>query len=107
LGPKYVHAFDAKTGVSKWKVEFTIPADFARFACCGLVNRGVSYSKGKLYVGRLDGKLTCLDAATGKEIWSTVVVDYQQGALSLLRPSSSAIKSSQDMAVANMAQLLT
>jgi alcohol dehydrogenase (cytochrome c) len=81
LGPKYVHAFDAKTGASKWKVEFSIPADFARFACCGLVNRGASYSKGKLYVGRLDGKLTCLDAATGKEIWTEVVVDYQQGAV--------------------------
>jgi alcohol dehydrogenase (cytochrome c) len=81
LGPKYVHAFDAKTGAVKWKVEFTIPADFGRFACCGLVNRGASYSKGKLYIGRLDGKLTCLEAATGKELWSTVVVDYQQGAV--------------------------
>jgi PQQ-dependent dehydrogenase (methanol/ethanol family) len=80
-GPKYVHAFDAKTGASKWKTEFTIPADFARFACCGIVNRGASYSKGKLYVGRLDGKLTCLEAATGKEIWTVVVVDYQQGAV--------------------------
>jgi alcohol dehydrogenase (cytochrome c) len=81
LGPKYVHAFDAKTGKPKWKVEFTIPADFARYACCGLVNRGASYANGKIYVGRLDGKLTCLDAATGKEIWTVVVVDYQQGAV--------------------------
>jgi alcohol dehydrogenase (cytochrome c) len=81
LGPKYVYAFDAKTGKPKWKKEFTIPADFARFACCGLVNRGASYADGKLYVGRLDGKLTCLDAATGNELWSVVVVDYQQGAV--------------------------
>jgi alcohol dehydrogenase (cytochrome c) len=81
LGPKYVHAFDAKTGKPKWKVEFTIPADFARYACCGLVNRGASYANGKIYVGRLDGKLTCLEAETGKELWTTVVVDYQQGAV--------------------------
>jgi alcohol dehydrogenase (cytochrome c) len=81
LGPKYVHAFDAKTGKPKWKVEFAIPADFARFACCGLVNRGASYANGKIYVGRLDGKLTCLEAETGKELWTTVVVDYQQGAV--------------------------
>jgi PQQ-dependent dehydrogenase (methanol/ethanol family) len=81
LGPKYVYAFDAKNGTTKWKTEFTIPADFARYACCGLVNRGASYSNGKLYIGRLDGKLSCLDAATGKELWSTVVVDYQQGAV--------------------------
>jgi alcohol dehydrogenase (cytochrome c) len=81
LGPKYVHAFDAKTGKPKWRVEFTIPADFARYACCGLVNRGASYANGKIYVGRLDGKLTCLEAETGKELWTTVVVDYQQGAV--------------------------
>jgi alcohol dehydrogenase (cytochrome c) len=76
-GPKYVHAFDAKTGASKWRTEFTIPADFARFACCGIVNRGASYSNGKLYVGRLDG----LNAADGKELWTTTVVDYQQGSV--------------------------
>lgn len=58
-GPKYVHAFDAKTGTPKWRIEFQIAPDVARFACCGIVNRGASYSNGKLFVGRLDGKLTC------------------------------------------------
>jgi PQQ-dependent dehydrogenase (methanol/ethanol family) len=80
-GPKYVHAFDAKTGTPKWRIEFQIAPDIARFACCGIVNRGASYSNGKLFVGRLDGKLTCLNAADGKELWTTEVVDYKQGSV--------------------------
>jgi PQQ-dependent dehydrogenase (methanol/ethanol family) len=80
-GPKYVHAFDAKTGAPKWRIEFQIAPDVARFACCGIVNRGASYSNGKLYVGRLDGKLTCLNAADGKEVWTADVVDYKQGSV--------------------------
>jgi alcohol dehydrogenase (cytochrome c) len=80
-GPKYVHAFDAKTGAPKWEVDLKVPADFASFACCGIVNRGASYSNGKLFVGRLDGKLTCLNAADGKEVWTAQVVDYKQGSV--------------------------
>ena len=80
-GPKFVHAFDAKTGAVKWSTAFTIAPDVARFACCGIVNRGASYANGKLYVGRLDGKLTCLNAADGKEVWSVDVVDYKQGSV--------------------------
>jgi alcohol dehydrogenase (cytochrome c) len=80
-GPKYVYAFDAKTGAQKWVHEFNIPGDVARFACCGVVNRGVSYADGKIVVGRLDGNLTALDANTGEEIWTTNVVDYKQGSV--------------------------
>ena len=31
--------------------------------------------------GRLDGKLTALDAANGKELWTSKVVDYKQGSV--------------------------
>ncbi|MDH3712114.1 MAG: PQQ-dependent dehydrogenase, methanol/ethanol family, partial [Cyclobacteriaceae bacterium] len=80
-GPKYVHAFDAATGESKWTHEFSIPEDVSRYACCGIVNRGVSYENGKIFVGRLDGQLTALDAMTGAELWTSVVVDYRQGSV--------------------------
>jgi len=80
-GPKYVHAFDAKTGAVKWSREFVIPEDVSRYACCIVGSRGITISNGKLFVGRLDGKLTALDAATGKELWTTTVVDYKQGSL--------------------------
>ncbi len=38
-------------------------------ACCDTVNRGLSYSGGKLVFGTLDGYVIALDAATGKEDW--------------------------------------
>ena len=48
-----------------------MPGDVAAAVCCGLVNRGVAYANGKLFVGRLDGYLVALDASTGKELWKT------------------------------------
>lgn len=80
-GPKYVYALDAATGARKWTYEPDIPDDVLQFACCDVNNRGISYADGKLFVGRLDGKLTALDAATGKELWTSKVVDYKQGSV--------------------------
>lgn len=42
---------------------------------------GPAFADGVLYVGRLDGKLTALDAASGKELWTADVVDYRQGSV--------------------------
>ncbi|MDE2578551.1 MAG: PQQ-dependent dehydrogenase, methanol/ethanol family [Hyphomicrobiales bacterium] len=80
-GPKYVFALDAATGQRKWTYEPDIPDDVLQFACCDVNSRGVTYSDGKIFVGRLDGKLVALDAATGKELWKTQVVDYKQGSV--------------------------
>ena len=80
-GPKYVYALDAATGAQKWKYEPEIPDDVLQFACCDVNNRGVTYADGKIFVGRLDGFLAALDAKTGKELWSTQVVDYKQGSV--------------------------
>jgi alcohol dehydrogenase (cytochrome c) len=80
-GPKYVYALDAATGARKWTYEPDIPDDVLQYACCDVNNRGLSYADGKLFVGRLDGKLTALDAATGKALWTTTVVDYKQGSV--------------------------
>jgi PQQ-dependent dehydrogenase (methanol/ethanol family) len=80
-GPKYVYALDAKTGAQKWKYEPEIPDDVLQYACCDVNSRGVSYADGKLFVGRLDGKLSAIDAATGKELWTSDVVDYKQGSV--------------------------
>jgi PQQ-dependent dehydrogenase (methanol/ethanol family) len=80
-GPKYVYALDAATGKRKWTYEPDIPDDVLQFACCDVNNRGVAYADGKLFVGRLDGKLTALDAATGKALWTATAVDYKQGSV--------------------------
>ena len=57
-GPKYVYALDAKTGQKKWQYEPDIPDDVMQYGCCDVVNRGVTYADGKIFVGRLDGKLS-------------------------------------------------
>jgi alcohol dehydrogenase (cytochrome c) len=80
-GPKFVYAVDAATGARKWTYEPDIPDDVLQYACCDVNSRGVSYAEGKILVGRLDGKLTALDANTGKELWTANVVDYKQGSV--------------------------
>ena len=80
-GPKHVFAIDAKTGAIKWRYEPDVPDDVLQYACCDVNSRGVAYSDGKLFVGRLDGKLVALDANSGKELWTADVVDYKQGSV--------------------------
>lgn len=80
-GPKFVYALNAATGERKWTYEPEIPDDVMQYACCDVNTRGVSYSDGKIFIGRLDGKLTALDAKTGKELWTSTVIDYKQGSV--------------------------
>lgn len=80
-GPKFVYALDARTGKIKWTYQPEVPDDTLQYACCDVNSRGVTYDNGKIFVGRLDGKLSAVDAATGKELWTTTVVDYKQGSV--------------------------
>jgi quinohemoprotein ethanol dehydrogenase len=65
-----VYALDAKTGKELWTYKPKVDASYGRRACCDVVNRGVAVWEGKVYVGTLDGYLTCLDAETGSVIWN-------------------------------------
>ena len=47
--------------------------------CCGWLSRGVALGDGKVYIGRLDGKLVALDQQTGKVAWEAVVGRWQDG----------------------------
>ena len=80
-GPKSVFALNAATGALKWTYQPDIPDDVLQYGCCDVNNRGVTYADGKIFVGRLDGNLTALDAKTGTELWTTKVVDYTQGSI--------------------------
>jgi quinohemoprotein ethanol dehydrogenase len=64
-----VYALDARTGAELWTYDPKVPGEWARRACCDVVNRGVAAWKGRIYVGSLDGFLIALDAATGREVW--------------------------------------
>ena len=73
-----VYAFDAKTGKQLWAHDPKVPGEAGVNACCDVVNRGVAVYEGKVISGTIDGRLIALDAATGKELWSTVTVDQSK-----------------------------
>ena len=81
FGPKNVFAVNAKTGEVRWKWSPEMPKGVEQYACCDVNSRGVSYNDGKIFVGRLDAKVTALDAKSGKEMWTQTVVDYTQGSV--------------------------
>ena len=70
-----VFAFDAKTGKPLWTFDPGVDKARGVKACCDVVNRGVAFWKGQLFLGTIDGRLLSLDATTGKEIWSEQTLD--------------------------------
>ena len=64
-----VYALDAASGKELWKYDPHIDGQWARYACCDAVNRGLVAFDGRLYVGALDGWLHALDARTGQLVW--------------------------------------
>jgi quinohemoprotein ethanol dehydrogenase len=64
-----VHALDAATGRRLWRFDPEVAKAWGRYACCDVVNRGVAFWQGHVFVGTLDGRLIKLDAATGSPMW--------------------------------------
>src|SRR5258708_11199369 len=59
-----VYALDAATGRELWKYDPQIDGQWARYACCDAVNRGLAALDGRIYVGALDGRLHALAPRT-------------------------------------------
>ncbi|MDJ0789938.1 MAG: PQQ-dependent dehydrogenase, methanol/ethanol family [Myxococcota bacterium] len=70
-----VLALDARTGQELWRFDPEVPRAWGRHACCDVVNRGVAWWEGRVYVGTLDGRLVALDAKTGERLWSVQTTD--------------------------------
>lgn len=66
-----VYALDAGTGKLLWKHDPQVDGNWARRACCDVVNRGVALLDGRIYVATLDGYLIALDAKSGALRWRT------------------------------------
>lgn len=77
-GADDVFAIDVESGEFLWIYESHLDRSIST-VCCGWSSRGVAISDGKVFLGRLDGKLVALDRQTGKEIWSTQVEPWQEG----------------------------
>lgn len=68
-GADDVFALDVKTGAHLWTYQANLDPAHVR-VCCGWVSRGLGLGDGKIFLGRLDAKLTALDQKTGKVVWS-------------------------------------
>ncbi|MEM9494904.1 MAG: PQQ-dependent dehydrogenase, methanol/ethanol family [Pseudomonadota bacterium] len=73
-----VYALDAKTGEELWVHDPEVSGEDAAKGCCDVVNRGVAYADGKVFLGVFDGRLQALDAKTGAVQWSVVTVDQSK-----------------------------
>jgi quinohemoprotein ethanol dehydrogenase len=73
-----VQAIDPATGKLLWQYDPKVPQERGVMVCCDVVNRGVAFWQGRVYVGTIDGRLIALDAKTGSEVWSVVTVDQSK-----------------------------
>jgi quinohemoprotein ethanol dehydrogenase len=72
-----VFSYDAKTGKPLWSFDPEVDKARGVKACCDVVNRGVAFWKGSVFVGTIDGRLISLDATTGKQLWSVQTLDLK------------------------------
>jgi alcohol dehydrogenase (cytochrome c)/quinohemoprotein ethanol dehydrogenase len=70
-----VKAYDARSGKLLWSYDPQVPRELGVNGCCDVVSRGVAAWNGKIIDATFDGRLVALDAATGKQVWSTLTVD--------------------------------
>ena len=73
-----VYALDAKSGRELWHYDPEVPRRWGQLVCCDVVNRGVAFLDGRIFLGTLDGRLVSLDAESGNVIWQQLTVDQSQ-----------------------------
>jgi len=73
-----VFANDALTGELLWFYDPQVPRAWAVHGCCDVVNRGLAYDNGHLYLGTFDGRLVSLNAADGSLRWQVQTVDTER-----------------------------
>ena len=73
-----VYALDARSGRELWLHDPGVDRAVGAKTCCDVVNRGVAYADGRIFVGALDGRLIALDARSGARLWQTQTVDPKQ-----------------------------
>ena len=77
-GDDDVFAVDVETGKFLWTYEADV--DFkTSVVCCGRLSRGVGLGDGKIFLGRLDGRLIALDQRSGEVVWDVQAADPKQG----------------------------
>lgn len=78
-GFSVVHAVDARNGKLLWRFDPDVLKVAGRKLRAASTIRGLAYSKGRLFVGTLDGRLLALDAKKGAVLWSTPTLSADDG----------------------------
>jgi lanthanide-dependent methanol dehydrogenase len=79
--PNELYALDlTKPGAPvKWEYQ-PLPTPASKgVACCDVVNRGVAYDNGKIFLNTLDVQTAAVDANTGRELWKVRLGDINKG----------------------------
>jgi PQQ-dependent dehydrogenase (methanol/ethanol family) len=86
--PNVVYALDlSQPGAPmRWRFE-PRPEAFAQgVACCDVVNRGLAYADGKVFMNTLDNQTIAIDAGNGKEVWRWRSGDIRNGETRTMAP---------------------
>jgi len=85
--PDILYALDlSKDGAIKWVFKPYPSRASQGVACCDVVNRGVAYSDGKIFMNTLDDHTIAVDAKTGKQVWNTKIGDISHGETITMAP---------------------
>jgi lanthanide-dependent methanol dehydrogenase len=86
--PNILYALDlTKEGAPmKWKYEPKPEPAAQGVACCDVVNRGATYSNGRIYFNTLDNNAIAVEADTGKELWRTKLGSINRGETITMAP---------------------
>ncbi|HYE95058.1 MAG TPA: methanol/ethanol family PQQ-dependent dehydrogenase [Rubricoccaceae bacterium] len=85
--PNLLYALDlTRGGAMKWVFEPHPEAAAQGVACCDVVNRGVAYADGRLFMNTLDGHTIAVDAETGQEVWNAHIADINRGETITMAP---------------------
>jgi quinohemoprotein ethanol dehydrogenase len=71
-----IRAVDATTGELKWEYDPDVAGHIGEDRQVGWVhNRGISFSRGRIFAATWDGRLFALDAKSGELVWTTRTFD--------------------------------
>lgn len=84
--PNQVFALDAASGELKWSYAPRPEPAAKGVACCDVVNRGLAYDNGKIFLNTLNDHMVALDARNGRELWVVKLGDINRGETMTMAP---------------------
>ncbi len=78
-GFSVIQAMNAATGEVLWRYDPRAPEQAGERMRAAWGIRGIAYWEGKIYTGTVDGRLIAIDADDGRELWSVMTLEENDG----------------------------